>query len=178
MTIKIEKSDKARTNEEIRAPEIRVISNEGEQLGVMSVPRALQLAVEAGLDLVEISPTATPPVCKIMDYGKYVFQLNKQKHAAKKNQKQVQIKEIKLRPATEEADYQVKLKSLIRFLSDGDKAKITLRFRGRELSHQELGMDVLKRIEADLAEYGVVEQPAKVEGKQMVMVMGPKKKKV
>jgi len=143
----------------------------------MSVPRALELAQQAGLDLVEISPTATPPVCKIMDYGKYVFQTNKQKHAAKKKQKQVQIKEIKLRPATEEADYQVKLRSLIRFLSDGDKTKITLRFRGRELSHQELGMEVLKRIEADLAEYGVVEQSAKVEGKQMVMVMGPKKKK-
>ncbi|MDF2691329.1 MAG: translation initiation factor [Gammaproteobacteria bacterium] len=144
----------------------------------MSVPRALELAVQAGLDLVEISPTATPPVCKIMDYGKYVFQLNKQKHAAKKKQKQVQIKEIKLRPATEEADYQVKLRSLIRFLSEGDKTKITLRFRGRELSHQELGTEVLKRIETDLAEYGVVEQTAKVEGKQMVMVMGPKKKKV
>jgi translation initiation factor IF-3 len=155
-----------------------VIGDDGEQLGVMSVPRALELAQQAGLDLVEISPTATPPVCKIMDHGKYVFQLNKQKHAAKKKQKQVQIKEIKLRPATEEADYQVKLRNLIRFLNDGDKTKITLRFRGRELSHQELGVEVLKRIEADLAEYGVVEQPAKVEGKQMVMVMGPKKKKV
>ncbi|MDF2530263.1 MAG: Translation initiation factor [Gammaproteobacteria bacterium] len=155
-----------------------MIGDDGEQLGVMSVPRALELAQQAGLDLVEISPTATPPVCKIMDHGKYVFQLNKQKHAAKKKQKQVQIKEIKLRPATEEADYQVKLRNLIRFLNDGDKTKITLRFRGRELSHQELGVEVLKRIEADLAEYGVVEQPAKVEGKQMVMVMGPKKKKV
>ncbi|MDF2939479.1 MAG: translation initiation factor [Gammaproteobacteria bacterium] len=144
----------------------------------MTVPRALELAQQASLDLVEISPTATPPVCKIMNYGKFVFQQNKQKHAAKKKQKQVQIKEIKLRPATEEADYQVKLRSLIRFLNDGDKTKITLRFRGRELSHQELGVEVLKRIEADLAEYAVVEQPAKVEGKQMVMVMGPKKKKV
>ena len=141
------------------------------------MPRALELASQAGLDLVEISPTASPPVCKIMNYGKYVFQQNKQKHAAKKKQKQVQIKEIKLRPATEEADYQVKLRSLIRFLNDGDKAKITLRFRGRELSHQELGAEMLKRIENDLAEYGVIEQPAKVEGKQMVMVMGPKKKK-
>lgn len=144
----------------------------------MSVPRALELAQQAGLDLVEISPTATPPVCKIMNYGKFVFQQNKQKHAAKKKQKQVQIKEIKLRPVTEEADYQVKLRSLIRFLNDGDKAKITLRFRGRELSHQDLGMEVMKRIEADLAEYGIIEQTAKIEGKQMIMVMGPKKKKV
>jgi translation initiation factor IF-3 len=144
----------------------------------MTVPRALELAVQAGLDLVEISPTATPPVCKIMNYGKFVFQANKQKHAAKKKQKQVQIKEIKLRPATEEADYQVKLRNLIRFLNDGDKTKITLRFRGRELSHQQLGMEVLKRIEQDLAEYGIIEQSPKAEGKQIVMVMGPKKKKV
>lgn len=144
----------------------------------MSVPRALELAGQAGLDLVEISPTALPPVCKIMDYGKFIFQTSKQKHAAKKKQKQVQIKEIKLRPATEEADYQVKLRNLIRFLNDGDKVKVTLRFRGRELSHQELGLDVLKRIEADLAEYGITEQAPKAEGKQIVMVMGSKKKKI
>lgn len=137
----------------------------------------MQLAYDANLDLVEISPNADPPVCKIMDFGKYQFEQNKKLQAAKKKQKQIQIKEIKFRPGTEEGDYQVKLRSLIKFLSDGDKTKITVRFKGRELTHRELGMDLLKRIETDLEELAAVEQFPKLEGRQMVMVMGPKKKK-
>jgi translation initiation factor IF-3 len=129
------------------------------------------------MDLVEISPNADPPVCKVMDYGKYQFEQNKKLQAAKKKQKQIQIKEIKFRPGTEEGDYQVKLRSLIKFLNEGDKTKITVRFKGRELSHRELGMDLLKRIETDLEEVALVEQFPKLEGRQMVMVMGPKKKK-
>ena len=129
------------------------------------------------MDLVEISPEAEPPVCRIMDYGKFVFELKQKKREAKKKQHQVQIKEIKLRPGTEEADYQVKIRSIMRFLEDGDKAKITLRFRGREMAHQELGMKQLQRIEADLVEVAVVEQHPKMEGKMMSMLIGPKKKK-
>lgn len=129
------------------------------------------------MDLVEISPNADPPVCKVMDYGKYSFELNKKLQAAKKKQKQIQIKEIKFRPGTEEGDYQVKLRNLIKFLNEGDKTKITVRFKGREMSHRELGMDLLKRIETDLEEVAVVEQFPKLEGRQMIMIMGPKKKK-
>jgi translation initiation factor IF-3 len=129
------------------------------------------------MDLVEISPNADPPVCKVMDFGKYQFEQNKKLQAAKKKQKQIQIKEIKFRPGTEEGDYQVKLRSLIKFLSEGDKTKITVRFKGRELTHRDLGMDLLKRIETDLEEMAIVEQFPKLEGRQMVMVMGPKKKK-
>jgi translation initiation factor IF-3 len=128
------------------------------------------------LDLVEISPTAKPPVCRVMDYGKFLFEVNKKRQVAKKKQKQVQIKEIKFRPGTDEGDYQVKLRNLIRFLEEGDKAKVTLRFRGREMTHQEIGLEVLARIEKDLTELGVVEQRPKMEGKQMVMVISPKKK--
>jgi len=134
------------------------------------------MAFEAELDLVEIAPEASPPVCRIMDYGKYQFELNKKRHAAKKKQKQIHIKEVKFRPGTDVGDYQVKLRNLIRFLSNGDKAKITMRFRGREMAHQELGLEFLQRIENDLAEYGTVEQHPKVEGRQMVMVIAPKKK--
>ncbi len=137
----------------------------------------MQLAYDASLDLVEISPNADPPVCKIMDFGKFQFEQNKKLQAAKKKQKQIQIKEIKFRPGTEEGDYQVKLRSLIKFLNEGDKTKITVRFKGRELTHRELGMDLLKRIEQDLDEHASVEQFPKLEGRQMVMVMGPKKKK-
>ena len=133
------------------------------------------MAEEADLDLVEIVPNAEPPVCRLMDYGKYQFELNKKKHAAKRNQKTIQVKEIKFRPGTEEGDYQVKLRSLVRFLENGDKVKVTLRFRGREMAHQELGMDMLKRIETDLEELGTVEQFPKLEGRQMVMVLAPKK---
>ena len=144
---------------------------------MVSTSEALQLAYDANMDLVEISPNADPPVCKIMDYGKYQFEQNKKLQAAKKKQKQIQIKEIKFRPGTEEGDYQVKLRNLTKFLNDGDKTKITVRFKGRELSHRELGMDLLKRIETDLEEIAAVEQFPKLEGRQMIMVMGPKKKK-
>jgi len=138
---------------------------------------AKQLAYEANMDLVEISPNADPPVCKIMDYGKYQFEQNKKQQAAKKKQKLIQVKEIKFRPGTEEGDYQVKLRNLTKFLNEGNKTKITIRFRGREMAHREIGMDLLKRVEKDLEELAVVEQFPKMEGRQMIMVMGPKKKK-
>jgi translation initiation factor IF-3 len=136
---------------------------------------AQRLALEAELDLVEIVPNATPPVCRVMDYGKYLFELGKKQHSAKKKQKQIQIKEIKFRPGTEEGDYQVKLRNLTRFLKDGDKAKVTLRYRGREFAHQELGVKLLKRVEADLAEIGIVEQFPRMEGRQMVMLIAPRR---
>ena len=156
---------------------MRLIGADGSQVGVVSLREALAAAEEAELDLVEISPDATPPVCKVMDYGKFSLELKKQKAEQKKKQHRVQIKEIKFRPGTEDGDYQVKLRNLMRFLEDGDKAKITLRYRGREMAHQELGMEMLKRIEADLADYGAVEQFPKMEGRQLTMVLGPKKKK-
>ncbi len=136
---------------------------------------AKQHAEEVDLDLVEISPDAEPPVCRVMDYGKFLFEQNKKRHAAKKKQKQIQVKEVKFRPGTGEGDYQVKLRNLTRFLGDGDKAKVTLRFRGREMAHQELGVKLLKRIEQDLAELGTVEQFPKMEGRQLVMVLAPKR---
>lgn len=154
-----------------------MIGPEGDQLGVVSIEEAQQIAIEAELDLVEISPNADPPVCRVMDYGKFLFEVSKKKQAAKKKQKQIQIKEIKFRPGTEEADYQVKLRNLIRFLSEGDKTKVSLRFRGREMAHQELGLKLLKRVENDLNEYGTVEQFPKMEGRQMIMVITPKKGK-
>ena len=164
-------------NENITAREVRLIGADGEQIGIVSIQEALANAEEAKLDLVEISPDAEPPVCRVMDYGKSIFEKKKQQAAARKNQKQIQVKEIKFRPGTEEGDYQVKLRNLIRFLSDGDKAKVSLRFRGREMAHQELGMELLKRVEADLLEYGTVEQHPKMEGRQLMMVLAPKKKK-
>ncbi|WXL27994.1 translation initiation factor IF-3 [Ectopseudomonas mendocina] len=168
---------KAPINENISAREVRLIGADGEQIGIVSIDEALRIADESKLDLVEISADATPPVCRIMDYGKSLFEKKKQIAAAKKNQKQVQVKEIKFRPGTEEGDYQVKLRNLVRFLVDGDRAKVSLRFRGREMAHQELGMELLKRVEADLAEYGTVEQHPKMEGRQLIMVIAPKKKK-
>ncbi len=146
-------------------------------MGVVSIREAKQMAYEVGLDLVEISPGADPPVCRVMDYGKYRFEQNKKLQAAKKKQKQIQVKEIKFRPGTDEGDYQVKMRSLVRFLTDGDKAKVTVRFRGRELSHKDLGMDLLKRIETDLVEHATVEQFPKMEGKQLSMTLAPKKRK-
>lgn len=163
-------------NDEIRVPEVRLIGAEGEQLGVVQTRDALKTSEESGLDLVEVSPEAKPPVCRIMDYGKFKFQVSKRKAAARKKQKQIQIKEIKLRPATEEADYQVKLRNIIKFLEQGDKAKVTIRFRGREMSHPELGMQLLQRMITELGETSVVEQHPKFEGRQIVMVLGPKKK--
>ncbi|MBA1265575.1 translation initiation factor IF-3 [Pseudomonas stutzeri] len=168
---------KAPINENISAREVRLIGADGEQVGIVSIDEALRIAEEAKLDLVEISADATPPVCRVMDYGKHLFEKKKQIAAAKKNQKQIQVKEVKFRPGTEEGDYQVKLRNLIRFLSEGDRAKVSLRFRGREMAHQELGMELLKRVEADLAEYGSVEQHPKMEGRQLIMVIAPKKKK-
>ena len=142
----------------------------------MSSQEALRLAEERNLDLVKISPNAVPPVCKLMDYGKFKYQESKKRHEAKLKQKQIQVKEVKFRPGTDDGDYGVKLRNLTRFLSEGDKAKITLRFRGREMAHQEIGLALLKRVEADLAEFGTVEQYPKLEGRQMVMMIGPKKK--
>ncbi len=150
---------------------------EGEQLGIISLDEAKQIAFEADLDLVEISPNADPPVCRIMNYGKYQFERNKKLQAAKKKQKQIQIKEIKFRPGTEEGDYQVKLRNLTKFLNEGNKTKVTLRFRGREMAHRELGLVLLKRVEKDLEELASVEQFPKMEGRQMVMVLAPLKKK-
>lgn len=164
-------------NENITAREVRLIGADGQQIGVVSIAEAIQAAEEAKLDLVEIVADAVPPVCRIMDYGKHLFEKKKQAAEAKKNQKQAQIKEVKFRPGTEEGDYQVKLRNLVRFLVDGDKAKVSLRFRGREMAHQELGMELLKRVENDLAEYGSVEQHPKMEGRQLIMVIAPKKRK-
>lgn len=155
---------------------MRLIGADGQQVGIVPTPDALRRAEEAGLDLVEISPTAVPPVCRIMNYGKFQYEESKRRHAAKKKQKQIQIKEVKFRPGTDVGDYQIKLRNLIRFLEEGNKAKITLRFRGREMAHQELGMEMLKRLEADLKDVGTVEQHAKLEGRQMVMVVGPSKR--
>ena len=152
-----------------------MINAEGEQVGIVPISEALRIADEDELDLVEIVPLAKPPVCRIMDYGKYVFNQNKKKHAAKKKQKQIHVKEIKFRPGTDQGDYEVKLRHLTKFLSEGDKVKVTLRFRGREMAHQELGSQMLKRIETDLAQYGAVEQFPKLEGRQMVMVLAPKR---
>lgn len=153
-----------------------MIGADGNQVGVVRVREALEMAEEAGMDLVEIVPTAEPPVCRLMDYGKFRFDQKKKQNEAKKKQKQVQIKEIKFRPGTDEGDYQVKLRNLIRFLEEGDKAKVTMRFRGREHAHRELGLELLKRVENDLAAYSIVEQQPLMEGRQMVMVLGPKKK--
>jgi len=154
---------------------VRLISADGEQIGVVPLERALETAREANLDLVEISPNVSPPVCKIMDHGRFKFEANKKQNAGRKKQKTAQLKEIKFRPGTEDGDYQVKLKNLVRFLEQGDKTKITLRFRGREMAHRELGAKLLKRVEQDLSELGTVEQFPKLEGRQMVMVMAPKK---
>ena len=165
-----------RRNEEISAPQLRVIAADGSQAGVMSRFDALQMASAAELDLVEVSPTAEPPVVRIMDYGKFLFEQNKKAHSAKRKQKQIQVKEVKFRPGTGEADYQIKLRNLTRFLTEGDKAKVTLRFRGREMVHQDLGRKLLDRVSGDLAPHAVVEQNPLMEGKQMIMVFAPKKK--
>lgn len=156
---------------------VRLIGADGQQVGIVNIEAALELAYSSKLDLVEIVSDVTPVVCKVMDYGKQVFAEKKQKAIARKKQKQVQVKEIKFRPGTEIADYQVKLRSLIRFLENGDKTKITMRYRGREMVHQSLGMDLLKKVEKDLIEYASVEQFPKMEGRQLIMVLAPKKKK-
>ncbi len=154
-----------------------MIDDEGQQVGVLPIQEAQRLAAEREMDLVEIVPTADPPVCRIMNFGRFVFDQKKQKQAAKKKQKVVEIKEIKFRPGTDDGDYQVKLRNLKRFLEDGDKAKVTMRFRGREHAHRELGLELLKRVETDLVELSVIEQQPEMEGRQMVMVLAPKKKR-
>jgi translation initiation factor IF-3 len=153
-----------------------VIDSAGEQAGVMSTGSAIELARTESLDLVEVSPNASPPVCRVMDFGKYLFEQKKKANLGKTKQRQTHLKEVKFRPGTDIGDYTVKLRNLIRFLSAGDKTKVTLRFRGREMAHQELGVELLKRIEKDLEEYGTVEQFPKMEGRQLIMVMAPKKK--
>lgn len=155
---------------------IRLVGVESEQLGIVSLREALAKAEEAELDLVEIAPQAEPPVCRIMDYGKYKYQESKKQHEAKLKQKQIQVKEVKFRPGTDEGDYQIKLRNLIRFLQEGDKTKVTLRFRGREMAHQEFGVRLLERVKADLEQYGMVEQFPKMEGRQLIMVLAPVKK--
>ena len=152
-----------------------MIAADGENVGVVTVEEARQQAKDSQLDLVEIVPNSEPPVCRVMDFGKYLFDINKKKSAAKKKQKQVQVKEIKFRPGTDDGEYEIKLRNLKRFLDGGDKVKVTLRFRGREMAHQELGGKMLKRVEADLSELGSVEQFPKMEGRQMVMVIAPKR---
>ena len=163
-------------NEDIESSEVRLIRSDGSQVGVVSIEEALETAQQDGLDLVEIVPDAEPPVCKVMDYGKHIFDIKKKNALQKKKQKQTQVKEMKFRPGTDQGDYEIKLRNLVRFLENGDKAKVTLRFRGREMAHQELGMQMLERLEKDLEEYGTVEARPKLEGRQMIMVFAPKKK--
>ncbi|MDC1311198.1 translation initiation factor IF-3 [Burkholderiales bacterium] len=165
----------ARINEEITAPQIRLVGIEGEPIGVMEISEALAKAEEAEIDLVEIAPAAAPPVCRLMDYGKFKYNEQKKKQDAKAKQKQIQVKEIKFRPGTDKGDYQIKLRNLIKFLTDGDKTKVTLRFRGREMAHQNLGAKLLERVRSDLEDHGQVEQFPKMEGRQMVMVVAPLK---
>jgi len=157
---------------------VRLIGVDGEQIGIVSLATANKMAEDAGVDLVEIAPTAKPPVCRVMDYGKFKYAEAKKRHEAKLKQKQIQVKEVKFRPGTDEGDYQIKLRNLIRFLEEGDKTKVTLRFRGREMAHQEFGVKLLERVRADLDAVGVVEQFPKLEGRQMIMVLSPKKKPV
>ena len=164
-----------RINDRIRAQEIRLIGAEGENIGLVTPGRAMQLAEDAGLDLVEISPNATPPVCKIMDFGKFKYESQKKEAEAKKKQKIIEIKEIKFRPGTDVHDYEVKMRSVTKFLEGGDKVKVTLRFRGREMAHMELGRELLERVAKDVEEIGKIESMPKVEGRQMVMMVSPAK---
>jgi translation initiation factor IF-3 len=166
--------DGPRVNDEITAMNIRLVDERGQMAGVVSLREALERAVEAGLDLVEIAPTASPPVCKILDYGKFKYEEQKKKNEARKKQKVIEIKEIKLRPTIDDNDYRIKMRAMQRFLEEGDKVKVTLRFRGRELAHQDLGMAVLIRVRDDLDPVAKVEQMPKMEGRQMVMVVAPK----
>ncbi len=168
---------KHRLNREITALEVRLNGVENEPLGIVNTQDALRMAADAEVDLVEIAATADPPVCRLMDYGKFKYQEQKKAHDAKLKQKVIEVKEVKFRPGTDEGDYQIKLRNLRRFLEDGDKGKVTLRFRGREITHQELGMRLLERVRDDLTDVSIVENMPKLEGRQMIMVLGPKKKK-
>ncbi|MGY0505380.1 translation initiation factor IF-3 [Luteimonas sp. e5] len=169
-------SKQNRRNQDIRVPRVRVIGSDGEMIGVLSRDEALARAEDEGLDLVEIQPNADPPVCKIMDFGKFRFEQQKRANEAKKKQKQSEIKEVKFRPVTDEGDYQIKLRKMREFLEDGDKIKVNIRFRGREMSHQELGREMAARIEADLGDEVTIESRPRLEGRQMVMMIAPKKK--
>jgi translation initiation factor IF-3 len=162
-----------KVNDRIRSPEIRLIGAEGENIGVVTPARGMQLAEEAGLDLVEISPNAEPPVCKIMDFGKFKYEQQKKEAEARRNQKVIEIKEIKFRPGTDTHDYDVKMRSVTKFLENGDKVKVTLRFRGREMAHMDLGRELLERVAKDIEEIGKIEAMPRVEGRQMVMMIGP-----
>ena len=167
-----------RINGEITAPQLRLVAENGDQLGIVAVADALKMAEEQNVDLVEIAPLAVPPVCKLMDYGKFRYREQKKAHEAKLKQKQIQVKEIKFRPGTDEGDYKIKVGKLIQFLDEGDKAKVTLRFRGREMAHQEFGVRLLERVRKDLEPFAIIEQFPRLEGRQMVMVLAPKKKAV
>lgn len=158
-------------NEDIKADEIRVVDEDGEMLGVMSVEEGIEKAYEAGLDLIEISPNATPPVCKILDYGKYKYEQQKKANEARKKQKVIDVKEVKIRPGIEDHDYKVKMRNARRFLEDGDKVKVTMRFRGREMAHIDIGMDIMERIKEELADVGKVDMQPKLEGRQAIMVL-------
>jgi len=160
-------------NDKIRAPEIRLIGPEGENVGVVHPAKAMQLAEQVGLDLVEISPNATPPVCKIMDFGKFKYETQKREAEARKKQKVIEVKEVKFRPNTDTHDYEVKMRNVFKFLENGDKVKVTLRFRGREMAHQNLGRDLLHRVADDIKELGKIENMPKMEGRQMIMMIGP-----
>lgn len=162
-------------NGEINAPEVRFVGQNGEQLGIVPIAEALRIAEEAEVDLVEIAPMAQPPVCKMMDFGKFKYREAKKAHEARQKQKQIQVKEVKFRPGTDEGDYKIKLRNLMKFLEEGDKAKVTLRYRGREMAHQEFGVRLIERVKGDLEPYAVVEQYPKMEGRQLVMVLAPKK---
>ena len=168
------KADEPRVNSEIKSPTIRLVDQNGNMLGVVAALEGLKLAEQAGLDLVEISPNAAPPVCKILDYGKYRYEIQKKAHEARKKQKVIQIKEIKLRPTIDKHDLEIKVRNVIGFVEEGDKVRITLRFRGREMDHQELGMQVLERVQESLKELAKIESPPRIEGKQIVMMVGPK----
>ncbi|MFP4063203.1 MAG: translation initiation factor IF-3 [Halochromatium sp.] len=164
-----------RVNDEISVPQVRLIAEDGEQVGILDLAEAKQRAADVSLDLVEIVPNADPPVCRLMDYGRFRFDQKKKQNEARKKQKQVQVKEVKFRPGTDIGDYQVKLRNLTKFLHEGDKAKVTMRFRGREHAHRELGLELLRRVEKDLSDISIVEQQPQMEGRQMIMVLGPKK---
>ena len=174
-TIATDKSH--RINGEITVAEVRLIGVDNEPIGIVNLTEAFRMAEEANVDLVEIAPTASPPVCRLMDYGKFKYQEQKKAHEAKLKQKVIQVKEIKFRPGTDDGDYNIKLRNIVKFLEEGDKCKITLRFRGREMAHQDIGMRMLERLKEDLEAQGQVEQFPKMEGRQMIMVMAPKKKK-
>ena len=168
------KADEPRVNSEISSASIRLVDQNGNMVGVVTASEGIRLAEQAGLDLVEIAPTASPPVCKILDYGKYRYEIQKKAHEARKKQKVIQIKEIKLRPTIDKHDLQIKLRNVLGFLEEGDKVRITLRFRGREMDHQELGMQVLERVQESLKDQAKIESPPRIEGKQIVMMVGPK----